>query len=309
MILCPFCPIKDDTEAAKRSWQTCECRDDAADGAAVRPDDLHRLVFGELHQQQIAPSSADPESCSALHQQGLHSGPGRRSLHGPTRIMSAETQQRSRHLYAIATLLFNRKGMFQNRLWVVIKFRQPNHETEMKNPEPCVAVNQRVCVCTWWCEHSWCSPPSSRSSYPKPLRAETQLCSGKRIYRRPSEKCTLRYPTTAPAWGTHTGNWNWTSCHPHTPEAGGDSLQRGARPGVHGLAQVVVSREGQDLGPTAGPHTPAVLPVQRLAQTHDRRVDLPHHDGFHRLPVLLLRGEECDLKPIFPDYKSLWSIS
>lgn len=102
MILCPFCPIKDDTEAAKRSWQTCEC--DAADGVAVRPDDLHRLVFGELHQQQIAPSSADPESCSALHQQGLHSGPGRRSLHGPTRIMSAETQQRSRHLYAIAKI-------------------------------------------------------------------------------------------------------------------------------------------------------------------------------------------------------------
>lgn len=39
-------------------------------------------MFGELQQQQVAPSGADPESCSALHHQGLHSGPGGSRLCG-----------------------------------------------------------------------------------------------------------------------------------------------------------------------------------------------------------------------------------
>lgn len=69
------------------------------------PDDLQRLVFGELHQQQVAPPGADPESRGALHQQGLHAGPGRRALHGSTRLGSAETQQRSRHLHASFTFM------------------------------------------------------------------------------------------------------------------------------------------------------------------------------------------------------------
>lgn len=66
----------------KSSAPTYECGGDAADGLAAGADDLQRLVFGELQQQQVAPSSADPESCSALHQQGLHSGPGRSRLSG-----------------------------------------------------------------------------------------------------------------------------------------------------------------------------------------------------------------------------------
>lgn len=196
---------------AKSKWQTYECRGDAADRVAVRPDDLQRLMFGELHQQQIAPSSADPESCSALHQQGLHPGPGRRTVHGPTRVTSAEIQQQSWYHYSISTLFFNRKPLFQNRLCVVITFaflilkRNIFQDNQYTNRN--VYLWECVCMCTWWREHSRCCPPSSRSSYPKPLRAETQLCSGKRIYRRPSEKRMLGYPTTAPAWGTHTGNW------------------------------------------------------------------------------------------------------
>lgn len=90
--------------------------------------------------------------------------------------------------------------------------------------------------------------------------------------------------------GTHT-NAHTGICSelpPSPTEAARDSLKRGARPRIHGPGEVVVSGEGQDLGPAAGPHTPAVLPVQRLAQTHDRRVELPHRDGFNRLPVLLL---------------------
>lgn len=70
---------------------TYEGGGDAADRVAVGADDLQRLVFGELHQQQVAPSGADPERRSALHQQGLHSGPGRRTLQGPAAVVSAET--------------------------------------------------------------------------------------------------------------------------------------------------------------------------------------------------------------------------
>ena len=63
---------------SKGEAPTDERRDEAADRVAARRDDLQRLVFGELQQQQVAPSSADPESCGALQQQGLHTGPGRR---------------------------------------------------------------------------------------------------------------------------------------------------------------------------------------------------------------------------------------
>ena len=61
---------------------TYERRANVADGVAAGADDLQRLVFGELQQQQVAPSGADPESCSALHQQSLHSGPGGSHLGG-----------------------------------------------------------------------------------------------------------------------------------------------------------------------------------------------------------------------------------
>lgn len=39
-------------------------------------------MLGELQQEQVAPSSADPESCSVLHHQGLHRGPGGGNLGG-----------------------------------------------------------------------------------------------------------------------------------------------------------------------------------------------------------------------------------
>lgn len=66
-----------------RPLQVCLCSrgptyerwGDAADGAAAGADDLQRLVLRDLQQEQVAPSSADPESCSALHQQGFDSGP------------------------------------------------------------------------------------------------------------------------------------------------------------------------------------------------------------------------------------------
>lgn len=52
----------------------------AADGVAAGPDDLQRLVFAELQQQQVAPPGAHPQGGGALHQQSLHPGPGRRRL-------------------------------------------------------------------------------------------------------------------------------------------------------------------------------------------------------------------------------------
>lgn len=65
---------------------TYECGGDAADGVTEGADDLQRLVFGELQQQQIAPSSADPKCHGALHQQGLHTCPGGAHLHGRCRL-------------------------------------------------------------------------------------------------------------------------------------------------------------------------------------------------------------------------------
>lgn len=67
-----------------------------------------------------------------------------------------------------------------------------------------------------------------------------------------------------------------------------DSLEDEVWSRVDALADAVVGREGEDLGPAAGPHRPAVQRMQRLAQTHDRRVDVSHSESFNRLPVLLL---------------------
>lgn len=58
--------------------------------------------------------------------------------------------------------------------------------------------------CTWWSGHSRCSPPSSRSAYPKPRRSASRLCSDKHIYPQPFETNTLHHPVTAAAWRTHT---------------------------------------------------------------------------------------------------------
>ncbi len=71
-----------------------------------------------------------------------------------------------------------------------------------------------------------------------------------------------------------------------------NSLEDEVWPRVDGLADVIVGREGEDLGPAAGPHRPAVQRMHRLAQKHDRRVDVSHSESFNRLPVLLLGGRE-----------------
>lgn len=71
-----------------------------------------------------------------------------------------------------------------------------------------------------------------------------------------------------------------------------DSLRDEVRSRVNGPADVVVGAEGEDLGPAAGPHTPAVLWVHRLPQTHDRSVDVSHLDSFNRLSIFLLPGGE-----------------
>lgn len=73
-----------------------------------------------------------------------------------------------------------------------------------------------------------------------------------------------------------------------------DSLEDEVWSRVNSLADTVVSREGDELGPTAGPHGPAVLWMCRLAQTHDRSVDVSYVDSFNRLPILLLEGEKQD---------------
>lgn len=79
---------------------TNQCGGHAAHRVAAGADDLQRLVFGQLQQQQVAPSSADPESYSALHQQRLHLGPGRRRLAAlpasAARAVSAERRSRQK---------------------------------------------------------------------------------------------------------------------------------------------------------------------------------------------------------------------
>lgn len=71
-----------------------------------------------------------------------------------------------------------------------------------------------------------------------------------------------------------------------------NSLEGDVRSRVHSPADAVVGCEGEDVGPTSGPHRPAVLCMKRLAQTHDGRVDVSHCDSFNWLPDLLLQGEE-----------------
>ena len=75
-----------------------------------------------------------------------------------------------------------------------------------------------------------------------------------------------------------------------SPQRDVDSLEDGDRPGVDALADLVVGREGQDPRPAAGPDGPAFQRMHRLAQAHDRRVDVSHGDGLHRLAVFLLEG-------------------
>ena len=73
-----------------------------------------------------------------------------------------------------------------------------------------------------------------------------------------------------------------------------DSLEDEVGSRVDGLGDVVVGRKGEDLGPAAGPHGPAVKRVHRLAQTHDGCVDVAHSESFDRLAVLLLEREEYE---------------
>lgn len=71
-----------------------------------------------------------------------------------------------------------------------------------------------------------------------------------------------------------------------------DSLEDEVWSCVSALADIIVCSEGEDLGPAAGPHRPAVQWMQRLAQTHDGRVDVSHIESLNRLPILLLEGRE-----------------
>lgn len=68
-----------------------------------------------------------------------------------------------------------------------------------------------------------------------------------------------------------------------------DSLEAEVGSRVDGLADVVVDGEGKDLCSTPGPHRPAVQRVHRLTQTHERRVDAAHSQGFNGRAVLLLQ--------------------